>query len=363
MNLINMALLCLIMTTAAMAQSTPKPTVGVLDIDISGFTQEPQATGNMTRTELSKLDLFEVMDAYDIEFLLDKNAVDPTGCYGKLCLIEIGKQIKTDKMLTGKIELAGDAINTTFRLIDVGTQSVEKTHVMEFLNLRQQLKSIIQVSLQKMFDQEVDNDLLTKLTKRDDYKSSVNTDAPRLNLNGPRMGVMMMTGEMAEIFKAAKSEGGMDLLPVMFQFGYQWEIQYINQGDFQALFEFIPTITGMDQGKFIPSISVLNGMRSSRTGLEFAFGPIFYATQKAKGYRLEDGWTLESAFPEDLNRNDYTLERRVDSRGTYALETRFVFGVGKTFKSGKLNIPVNVFFIPSKEGHRFGLSVGYNVSR
>lgn len=178
------------------------------------------------------------------------------------------------------------------------------------------------------------------------------------------MGVLMMTGDAADIFRAKEADGGFDLYPVMFQFGYQFEIQYINEGDFQALFEFIPIITGLDQGKFIPSVSVLNGMCSSRTGLEFAFGPIFYGTTKSDGYYYNDVWYLKDDMPDNIQPEDLpALEKRMDSRGSFAIETRFVFAIGKTFKSGKLNIPINAFFIPSKEGHRIGISAGYNVGR
>ena len=38
-------------------------------------------------------------------------------------------------------------------------------------------------------------------------------------------------------------------------------------------------------------------------------------------------------------------------------------GGGKTFKSGKLNIPVNVYVIPSKDGIRMGASFGFNAKR
>ena len=346
------------------AQSDPKPIVGVLGIDISGFTLDANQAGSLTRTELSKLDKFEVMDDYDVEYLLSRNQDAAIDCFGKLCLLDIGRAIKTDKMLTGKIELIGEQINITYRLIDVGTESIEKTYVAEFLNLRQQLQSMIRMTLRQMFEMEVDQNLLDKLTKRDDYKSAVNTETPRLNLNGPRMGAVVFTGQAAEILKAPTGEGGFDLFPLMFQFGYQWEVQYINQGDFQALFEFIPMITGMDQGKFIPSISVLNGMRSSRTGLEFAFGPNFFTSTKANGYNLNGNWTLENELPEGFPTEDLpSLESRSDSRGNFTVETRFVFAVGKTFKSGKLNIPVNLFFIPHKSGHRVGISAGYNVSK
>ncbi|HNL37689.1 MAG TPA: hypothetical protein PKH43_01105, partial [Saprospiraceae bacterium] len=51
---------------------------------------------------------------------------------------------------------------------------------------------------------------------------------------------------------------------------------------------------------------------------------------------------------------------RFDSRGDFTASTNFVFAAGKSFKSGRLNIPVNLFFVPSRQGHRFGISVGFN---
>ena len=55
---------------------------------------------------------------------------------------------------------------------------------------------------------------------------------------------------------------------------------------------------------------------------------------------------------------------RLDSRGDYRLGSGFVLAVGKTFRSGKLNIPVNAFFIPGKRySHRFGISFGFNMQK
>ena len=53
------------------------------------------------------------------------------------------------------------------------------------------------------------------------------------------------------------------------QFGYQFETQYLNQGRVQGLFEFIPTITGLEQGLILPSMTVLHGLRDNKTGIEF----------------------------------------------------------------------------------------------
>ena len=65
---------------------------------------------------------------------------------------------------------------------------------------------------------------------------------------------------------------GFGMLPIMTQFGYQMEWQYLSAGNLQALVEVIPLISGMDQGRFIPSLTLMNGFRHSKTGVEIAFG-------------------------------------------------------------------------------------------
>jgi hypothetical protein len=57
---------------------------------------------------------------------------------------------------------------------------------------------------------------------------------------------------------------------------------------------------------------------------------------------------------------DPTAVERPDSRGNTTITTGFLFAAGKTFRSGKLNLPVNIFFMPSTHGMRYGISVGWN---
>ncbi len=369
MKILNL-LTCLFFTTTILhAQiGSDLESVAVLHIDTKGFTTEPSQMGDITRVELSKIERFRMVDKYDVNYLVEKNDLQIDNCYGKLCLVEIGKVLQVDKMLTGSVELFQDVVVVTMRLIDVGTGQIDKTEVVEFLNLRNQVQLMIGITLKKMFDLPVDENILTKLTKKFDYESAINVpETDRLNLNGPRMGVTFFSGETAEILKMKEALGGMDAMPVMFQFGYQFEVKYLNQGNFQALFEFIPVITGLDQGKFIPSFSILNGMRHNRFGWEFAFGPNLVLTREADGYyddagvwHLEEEWAMEN--PDTPN--PFPIEQRMDTRGDFTVASGFVFAVGKTFRSGRMNIPINFFFIPGKdESHRFGVSVGYNVSR
>jgi len=118
-------------------------------------------------------------------------------------------------------------------------------------------------------------------------------------------------------------------------------------------------ITGLDQGLFIPSLTVMNGIRNNKTGWEFAFGPTVSIVKKAEGYFDENrNWVKMSAGE---NQTKFKTETRLDSRGDPAFSTGFVIAAGKTFKSGALNIPVNLYFIPQSNGVRFGVSFGFNA--
>lgn len=344
--------------------NSAKATIAVLNLDTKTFGLEPSLAGSMARLELDKLDQFEVMDRYDIEYMLSKEDQNIANCYGKLCLTDIAKKIKAEKMLGGTIELISDRIVITLKLIDVATVSVEKTQVMDFLNVKNQLPIMIGITLRKMLKLPTDEAVVTQLTKSNSFDTAINTpDEERVNLNGPRMGAAFFSGETAKVFKAAQNVGGYDLSPTMFQFGYQLEMQYIGQGNFQALVEFLPMITGLDQGKAIPSFTVLNGLRDNRLGLEFAFGPSFLVSKRAEGYYDgEQNWHLTDEWDSTKGANPHNIVKRMDSRGSYTITSGFIFAFGKTFRSGRLNIPVNAYIRPnSKNGSQYGISVGFNA--
>jgi hypothetical protein len=345
-------------------KNTNRTSVTVLNIDTKGLGMDPSQMGNMVRIELEKLDTFEVMDRYDVAYVVEKNKLNIANCYGKICLVEVGSIINSDKMFTGSVELLGETIIATFRLIDVKTSTIEKTQVNEFLNLQKDIQSMVKISVRQLFNKEVEEPLLTYLTKKNNFESSTNNpDKTKVNLSGPRSGFAYFGGKSGKIMQAPRSEGGFGSYPVLFQFGYQFEAQYLNEGNYQALFEFLPTITGFNQNVFIPSVTIMNGFRNNKHGWEIAFGPTFGIVTKASGYYDADNkWHLAKDWTEaDPNPNH--IEKRLDSRGYYELQASFIIAAGKTFKSGKLNIPVNFYFVPSKDGFRAGASFGFNAKR
>ena len=361
------AFCCSINSNIAQESTKTKSTLTILSIDIAGLKSEPQQMGNLVRTELEKLDTFEVMDRYDVAYMVEKNKLSINNCYGKLCLTEIGETIHSDKMLSGSIEQYPKSIIYTLRLIDVKSKSIEKTTVMEFLNLPEELQAFTNVTVRTMFNKSVDQNLLVKLTQRNGFDNALNNPKKdRLRLDGPRLGFVTYTGNIATILQADKSVGGFEAFPMMFQFGYQFEKQYLNEGKIQALFEFVPMITGVDQGYFIPGFTLLHGLRSNVNGWEFALGPTINLSPKARGYYdATNTWHREqewSSNPENENvKNPFTIKERLDSRGDYSVNTGFVIAFGRTFKSGKLNLPVNLYVIPGKDGFRIGASLGFNA--
>lgn len=344
-----------------------KQTLTVLSIDLSGIKSDPNLIGNLVRTEMEKLDTFEVMDRYDVAYMIDKNKLSTLNCFGKICLTEIGDAIHSDKMLSGSIESYPKSIVYTLRLIDVKTKSIEKTTVMEFLNLPEELQIFTSIIVKTMFNKSIDQTVLTKLTQKNDFDNALNNpNKDRLRLDGPRLGFVGYTGDLANIIQADKSVGGFEAYPVMFQFGYQFEKQYLNEGKIQALFEFLPMITGLDQGYFIPGLTLLHGLRSNINGWEFALGPTINLSPKARGYYdSENKWHREGEWNADEAnigiKNPYVIKERLDSRGDYAVQTGFVLAFGRTFKSGKLNLPVNIYAVPHKDGFKIGASLGFNA--
>jgi hypothetical protein len=179
--------------------------------------------------------------------------------------------------------------------------------------------------------------------------------------------------------------------------GYQLEAQYVGTENFSGLVEGIINVSGLEQGQFIPTITVMNGFRFGKAGWEFAFGPGFGLKSESYGffdtngsfgdvgnYISQNDWEGYAdktyndidLYPEfflngyytrpDVSgvNPDYNLnEKHADKRGKVSISTSFVFGFGRTFRAGALNMPVNIFYSSKKGGGLLGINIGFNVLR
>lgn len=350
-------LLCALFAAPAFAQ---KPVIVALSEETNGVELNTSQLSNLLRTELEKTDKYQVVDKYDMISLMRKAHISPDSCLGKSCLVTAGKAMNADKVLIGNFNKYGQKLSLELVLVDVKTNTIEKTQVDEYLDLQQNIQDMVSVSVRTLSGLDNDPLLVRKLTKKDDYESEINNPQgiEKLVLTGPRTGIVAITGKDAARFKAKKSDGGYEANPFMFVFGYQKEIQYINSGKMQALFEVVPAVSGVDKGLFIPSLSLLNGLRDNVNGWEFALGATFSIVTRSTGYYDNGRWITNGSSDFIA---DHPTEDRLDANGTAYFSSSFIFAVGKSFKSGRMNIPVNAYVMPGRDGWRIGLSFGFNA--
>ena len=141
------------------------------------------------------------------------------------------------------------------------------------------------------------------------------------SLAGPRLGLVYISAspsstflngdlELDDLFDEGRSDYAKVAKGTLTSlYGWQWESRFADGGNVTGIVEWIALVGGMEKGKFLPSVSSMVGARTA-SGLEFAIGPNL-------------------------------------SLGGIAM----VFGVGYNFKSGNLNIPVNIAFVPGRKGN------------
>lgn len=354
------SLFSLLMVFAILMNAQEK--LAVLNFDQFNTKLSRDQLLSITRAEIVKLGNYQVVDAYTVVEALEQSPINLDKCMGVKCLSEVGNRLKIKYVVAGTFEVLGDKANITLRLIDVTKQEAIKTSYSEFLWSDQEAPKLLQLAIHKLFEKEIDPKTLAVY----DYTLAKqgNLEGPKvrkLNLTGPRFGGVYQSGKMGDIIEDKKSEGGFNKQALMTSLGFQFEKQYLYTGSMQAVFQANFSLTGLDQQMALPSLAILNGFRTTKGGWEFGFGPIFRVRKVAEGFYRPDGsWHLkhEAIFGESVE-----FEERLDSRGSTKLISSWVWAVGKSFRAGSMNIPVNFYVIPDKDGALFGLSMGYAISR
>ena len=383
------AIVLLNLSSFALFAQGPK-TIAVTQPVVSGMESTAITTEKMLRIEIAKLDKYYVYDAFDMAEAIAGNEEYKSNCQSKTCLTKLGKELGVDYAVSGSFDKLGNKIVIHLKLINVSTGSVIKTAMLEFDDQELELQRMTQCAVRKLHDLDVDKSLSDRLYFRDEPATLNNVG--RIKNSGPRTGYAMMTGDMYEFANRSSAQGGMDIFPAVSMIGYQFEKQYIGTENFSALFEFIPNISGLEQGKFIPTMSFLNGFRFGKAGWEIAFGPGIGLKQTSKGFFDTEGhFGNKGDYMSEADWNDYSNrtftndsifapngsyeqpdpsyfdpsynfdKSHGDTRAGIKLTTSFLFAVGRTFRAGSLNIPVNVFYSAKTGGGIVGVNVGFNV--
>jgi hypothetical protein len=140
-----------------------------------------------------------------------------------------------------------------------------------------------------------------------------------VDMTGPRFGLTMLNQRSIDTLRDQK---GIAVQPMISQFGWQFEHRFYSNGDgVTMLTEWVPLISGLDQGVALPSLNWLTGLRSA-SGNEFGIGP-----------------------------------------NITPLGVGLVVAAGVTMKTGALHVPFNIAVATSKSGARLSFMTGFNMRR
>lgn len=348
------------------------PTIAVAPIKTYGVSMNSEVASKLTRLELIKISKYNVLDEFDM--LEIENPETYKECYGRDCLLEYGQKLEVDYMMSGKVDALGPKIIINLKLIDMSLGDILKSHSIEFVNDENEVQRMVGIVIQEMHELATDTEIKKRLVFNND--PIIASNLGQVGNAGPRIGVGYTFGTLNEFMTRSESQGGLGIQPVVTNIGYQFELQYVGTENFSGLFEFVPMLTGLEQGQFLPSMLFLNGYRFGKAGWEVAFGPNFGLTKTSKGFFDTDGlygeagkyWS-ESDFRSEgystnsLAENGYEVDTHMDSRGKLGISTKWIVSAGRTFRSGALNVPINVFYSSQKGGGMLGLSVGFNITR
>ncbi len=369
-------------SVSSMAQT--KSTIAVANPSVTGLFATPEIAAKLIRLELVKIDKYMVYDEFDMLPAYEKKAAFAKNCLSKTCLEELGTELNVDYIVSGSFDQLGNKIVIMLKFIDVKNNTIFKTGVKEFGNQEVELQRMTEIVIKEMHNIEVPKELTDALKFNNEVITSSNVG--KISNSGPRVGVAFMTGTLAEFATRDVKQGGLGIAPVVSMIGYQIEKQYVGTEKFSALGECIFNISGLEQQQFIPTITFMNGFRFGKNNYEFAFGPGFGLKRTSNGFFDEkgtygpvDNYWSQTDFDREMNnpithpenfttgsyvspKTDDDYDTYGDKRGDIGISTSFLVAVGRTFKAGSLNVPVNLFYSSRKGGGMVGLSVGFNIT-
>ena len=345
-----------------------KETIAILDLHSIGTLYNGGEITRLLRSEATKLNKKMILDVYEMKETFSQNKFNDSACYSKQCAINAGSLLKSDKVITGSIERFGEKIIVSLNLIDIASKQIINQDITEYINRENEIQRMMRVSISKLLTGKADEQLTLELEY---LEKPVSVDNDIINLNGPRMGLSIITGPAAARLSASKVDNhgfgmiGNNNAVITSTMGFQFEKRYLATNNFQALIEFIPLISGMEVGRINPILTVLNGLRFSKSNWEFAVGPTVKLKTVEDGYLLDDGtfiiknnWDTTSMGAAPKLQEDVLCKG-----GDIRFDLGMIIAFGKTFQSGRLNIPVNVYYQPGDKNNIFGLSVGFNIQK
>lgn len=353
--------ICMLFTANAQLVAVPSMVIG--GIEVRGIQANEDVLRSVIYKSIVNSKKYVVNDRYDVAEKLGSDKINT--CLGKECLMRIGAQLGADHALSASYEGLGDRILISMKIIDVKTGGIVQNEIEQFENQPRELNRMTDIMIYKLLKMDVDISVYKALFFKDGPTAT--TGLGKMNNNGPRIGIAVPTGENAAYFTRPETDGGLGAeAPILFNIGYQLEKQYAGSENFSGLFEFIGNVAGIEHGTAVPSLAILHGVRFGKGAWEIALGPSLSVKKMLNGTVGYDGKFRTAGDLYNMGLTDlssYTFYARPDARGASYFSTNFILGIGKTFRPGALNVPVNFYASMNKFGTSFGLSMGINITK
>ena len=184
-------------------------TAAVVSVYTQGAKISPDMAESVLRVVTTKTEQFNVIDKLDLQEIIKENEIDVSNCFGKKCLLSVGKAAKVNKVITGSIESLGKKIVVTVKILNVQSGEYDKVAVEEFINLDTEIQPMVQIVVNKALGIENNPELLNTLVY---YNQPPEAPITYLKNNGPRMGLSYVIGNTAKILSAPENQGGWGLI-------------------------------------------------------------------------------------------------------------------------------------------------------
>lgn len=340
------------------------PTMIIGGIEVKGFSYSEDILRSVIYKDIVNSGKYIVNDRYDVAEKMGADKIKD--CLGKECLVKIGKELNADYALSASYDGLGDRILVSMKIVDVNTGQVTQNVIEQFENQVRELNRITDVMIEKLIMGTTTQSTAVNLIFKEGPTATPGLG--KLNNNGPRIGVAVPTGETLDFLSRSTNDGGLGSgqIPLLFNFGYQLEKQYAGSEKFSGLFEFIGNVSGLERARPVPSVAILHGVRFGKGAWEIALGPSITMRKELTGttdyndkfYTFSQLSNMGVANPENFN-----YFTRLDDNGVTYISSNFVVGIGRTFRPGALNVPVNAYASMSKYGTTYGLSMGINITK
>jgi hypothetical protein len=124
-------ILCLVFILQVQSQEMLQ--IAVIDLsNTGGISQEESGTlTNRLRSMLVLTNAFIVLERGKMQGILDEQGFQQSGCTSTECVVEMGKLLNVQKIISGSIGKLGKIYTTDISLIDIKTARIEKSFIFD----------------------------------------------------------------------------------------------------------------------------------------------------------------------------------------------------------------------------------------